>query len=142
MNYAWEAVLQAEEKEHKRDELRFVEASCPNPYIEVSMTDLNEESPEADRIEINPLYRFTDVFGRLFDKNVEDMVQTRELLFDVCMHYFVQIDLREGLTKENYYYGLIAEDINNGKYGVIIKRRYQLFDKQEKRLFCVFICIS
>ena len=69
MNYAWEAVLLAEEYHRERDSLRFVEAVTPSPYIEVSVTDLNSKEPEEDCIEINPLYRFEDVFGKLFDKN-------------------------------------------------------------------------
>ncbi len=40
MNYAWEAVLLAEKSKKDRDSLRFVEAACPSPYIEVSVTDL------------------------------------------------------------------------------------------------------
>ena len=99
MNYAWEAVLLAEKSKKDRDSLRFVEAACPSPYIEVSVTDLNAQTVEGDEIEINPLYRFEKLFGRLFDKNITDMPQTRALLFDVCMHYAVQLDLREGLKK-------------------------------------------
>ncbi len=33
----------------ERDRLRFVEASVPSPYIEVSMTDLNIREPEGTR---------------------------------------------------------------------------------------------
>lgn len=41
MNYAWEAVLQTEKYSKERDELCFVQASNPSPYIEVSVKDLN-----------------------------------------------------------------------------------------------------
>lgn len=50
MNYAWEAVLQAEKHGRQRDSLRFVEAHDPSPYIEVSVMDLNLESPEEDTV--------------------------------------------------------------------------------------------
>ena len=56
-----------------------MEAVTPSPYIEVSVTDLNTGEPEGDRVEINPLYRLGDVFGRLFDRNTDQMVQTRAL---------------------------------------------------------------
>ena len=55
MNYAWEAVLQAEKAGWNRDKLRFVEANTPSPYIEVSMGDLSLEAPEEDTGEINAL---------------------------------------------------------------------------------------
>ena len=103
MNYAWEAVLLAEQNGRDRGSLRFVEAVTPSPYIEVSVTDLNTGEPEGDRVEINPLYRLGDVFGRLFDRNTDQMAQTRALFFDVCMHYIVQLDLREGLSREDYH---------------------------------------
>ncbi len=46
MNYAWEAVLQAEKHNRERDNLRFVEASTPSPYIEVSVIDLNQDTKD------------------------------------------------------------------------------------------------
>lgn len=134
MNYAWEAVLLAEKSKKDRDSLRFVEATCPSPYIEVSVTDLNAQTVEGDEIEINPLYRFEKVFGRLFDKNITDMPQTRALLFDVCMHYAVQLDLREGLTKEDFYESRIVADIQEGIYGEAAWKRFRLFRKPEQKI--------
>lgn len=133
MNYAWEAVLQAEKNNKEREELRFVEASNPSPYMEVSVVDLNQESPEEDRVEINPLYRLGDVFAQLFDPNIEGMAQLKEVFFDICMHYVVQLDLREGLSKEDYYYSIISNDIYRGKYGEAARLRYDLFDKLEQK---------
>ena len=83
MNHAWEAVLLAEHNNRDRDSLRFVEADGASPYIEVSVTDLNAGEPEGDRVEINPLYRLGDVFGRLFDRNTDQMAQGA---FFRCMH--------------------------------------------------------
>lgn len=133
MNYAWEVVLQAEKNNIDRDALRFVEAYNPSPYMEVSVIDLNQESPEEELIEINPIYRLQDVFGELFDKNITGMEQTRELFFDVCMHYIVQLDLREGLSEEDYYCKLAENDIRNGRYGTPAKERFSLFDKTEQK---------
>lgn len=133
MNYAWEVVLQAEKNNIDRDTLHFVEAHNPSPYMEVSVMDLNQESPEEERIEINPIYRLQDVFGTLFDKNIIGMEQTRELFFDVCMHYFVQLDLREGLSKEDYYSMLAEDDIKNGRYGASAKECFSFFDKTEQK---------
>ena len=45
MNYAWEAVLQAERNGRERDGLRFVEASTPSPYIEVSLSLIHISEP-------------------------------------------------------------------------------------------------
>lgn len=134
MNYAWEAVIQGEKHHKNRQDMHFVNAINPSPYIEVSAEDLNQEGPEENRVEINPLYRLGDVFGQLFDRNVEGMEQTRELFFDVCMHYIVQLDLREGLLKEDYYCRTIESDIMTGHYGENIKNSFLLFDKTERKI--------
>lgn len=141
MNYAWEVALQAEKAGMRRDELRFVEATVPNPYIEVAMIDVNLQVPEENRIEINPLYRFENIFGKLFDKNIEEMAQTRELFFDICMHYIIQLDLREGLTKEDYYCDMVAEDIKKGRYGKQARICFRLFSKvdQKKNSLCLHL---
>lgn len=133
MNYAWEAVLQAEKHGRQRDSLRFVEAHDPSPYIEVSVMDLNLESPEEDTVEINPLYRFGDVLGRLFDRNIEGMEQTRQVFFDVCMHYIVQLDLRQGLSGEDFFCSLIRKDLREGRYGAAAGHRFSLFDGMEQK---------
>ncbi len=133
MNYAWEVVLQAEKDNRDRDELCFVEAKDPSPYIEVSLTDLNMEVLEENKIEINPLYRFQDLFGTLFNRNVEGMDKSREIFFDVCMHYITQLDLREGISKEDYYCSLFTEELRKGSYGKKAERRFALFKKLEQK---------
>lgn len=134
MNYAWEVVLQAEIDNRNRDELCFVEAKDPSPYIEVSLTDLNLETLEENKIEINPLYRFQDVFGMLFDRNVEGMDKSREIFFDVCMHYITQLDLREGISRENYYCSLLAGELRKGRYGEKAGEHFALFMKLEQKV--------
>lgn len=129
MNYAWEAVLQAEKNNRNRNGMHFVEASDPSPYIEVSVIDLNQEYPDEDRVEVNPLYRLGDVFGRLFDRNVEEFGQLKEVFFDVCMHQVVRLDLREGLSKEDFYYSIIVHDIEKGIYGQAAVYQFSLFPK-------------
>lgn len=134
MNYVWEAVLQAEKHGRDRDRLQFVQASDPSPYIEVSVIDLNQESPEEDRVEINPLYRVGDVLGQLFDCNIEGYASLRDVFFDACMHYIVRLDLREGLSKEDFYHSLIIHDIEEGIYGQAAQYRFSLFSKAEKKI--------
>lgn len=61
------------------------------------------------------------------------MVQTRALFFDVCMHYITQLDLREGLSKEDYHHSLLSDDIRSGRYGRAAAERFALFSRQEQK---------
>lgn len=133
MNYAWEAVLAARKKHYELASLCFIKGENPSPYIEVSMEDLNLSAPENEQIAINPLYRFGAIFAALFNENVEGMEETRALFLDICMHYIVELDLREGLSKEDYYYSIILQDFTKGVYGEGFKERFSLFDREEQK---------
>ena len=133
MNYAWEAVLAARKKGFSEEELHFTEAVNPNPYLEVSEEDLNLPAPEGERIAINPFYRLGTVFSALLDKNVEEMKETRALFLDICMHYLVELDLQEGLSREDYYYRLFQRDFMEGVYGEGFRKRFALFQGEEQK---------
>lgn len=133
MNYVWEGVLEAEKEGKDREGLRFVEAVNPSPYMELSMTDINLKAPEQKTIEVNPLYRLKPVFGQLFDRNIIGMRKLRDIFFDVCVHYIVQLDLREGLSREDYYYEMIRGDILNGSYGRKAREGFLLFGKEGQK---------
>ena len=138
MNYVWEAVLQAKKENKKLDDLCFVEADNPSPYMELSVTDLNVKSLDSEQIEVNPLYRSGNIFGQLFDRNIDGMWQTREIFFDVCIHYIAQTDLRDGLSREDYYYEMARKDIDKGVYGEDIRNHFQLFEIGEQSIILRF----
>ena len=133
MNYAWEAVLAARKKGFSEGELCFTEADNPSPYLEVSEEDLNLSAPEGERIAINPLYRFGTVFAALLDKNVQEMKETRALFLDICMHYLVELDLREGLSREDYYHQILFREFMQEVYGKGFRKRFSLFQGEEQK---------
>lgn len=133
MQYLWEVALRADEDGVAREALQYVPAKVYSPYMEVSFLDLNTKQIEERVIEANPLYRFADVFGEVFDINLTASRQTRELLFDVCMQFMIQLDLRQGLTKDEYYLRFILRDILDGAYGAEAARAVGFFSARELR---------
>lgn len=133
MNYLWEVALRSDDCEIPRENLRYIPAKSCSPYMEVSFVDLNTQVPDEREIEANPLYRFAAVFGTLFDINLTACPKTRAVLFDICMQYIIQIDLRQGLTKSEYYLRYILKDILNGVYGVEAAQAISLFTPKERR---------
>lgn len=117
MNYAWEAVLKADDKGIPRERLRFVPSEDGSPYAETVREMLNAQELEEAEIEVNPLYRFAPVFGRMLDKNMTDYRQTLEAVFRVFMQYMVQLDLRQGLSRQEYAVGFLLRDILSGVFG-------------------------
>lgn len=111
MNYAWEVSLAADAAGISREELRFVPVRNGSPYMEAAFETINTTKLNQKEVEVNPLYRFADVFSGVCDANVKGMEITREVFIDVCIHYFVQLDLRQGLSKQEYVLRLLLKDL-------------------------------
>ena len=123
-----------------------------SPYRETAFEDWNLSELEqtgtdsaSTTVKINPLYRFSSLFGLLFDINENEYPELRELSFDVFMHYQSQLDLRQGLTKKEYYLRAILKDILAGAYGEKASKTIILFTNQEAKallygMFSLFRC--
>lgn len=147
MNYFWEVALRADDLAIPRERLRYIPAKSCSPYIEVSFVDLNEDSLQGREIEGNPLYRFTAVFGKIFDANLErkgdgepdeyGMRAVRETFFNAVMQYMIQLDLRQGLCHQEYYLRFILRDFLDGICGKINAIRIDQFDHTAlRRILC------
>lgn len=62
MNYVWEVLLAARESDTEDTALHFYPEREPSPYMEASFAEMNLTAPEDDKVGVNPLYRFSDVF--------------------------------------------------------------------------------
>ena len=111
MNYTWEAVLAAERAGIRREDIRFVPVRNGSPYAEIVLENLNSGGLERPEVEVNPLYRFAKEFSAVFDLNVEGCEKTRELFFDAVMQYMVQLDLRQGLSRQEYALRFLLKDL-------------------------------
>ena len=103
MNYAWEAALAADQAGIPREEIRYVPVNNGSPYAEITMEYINIQGLGKKTVEMNPLYRFSREFSALFDRNLEGYEKARKILFDAFMQYVVQLDLRQGLSKQEYF---------------------------------------
>lgn len=141
MNYAWEAALTAEEQGVWRGGLRFVQMENPSPYMEIAFENLNTTTIEEAEIPVNFLFRFSQVFSRILDINVEEYRELRDALMDVLMHYFVQVDLRQGLCRSEYYIRFLLRDILGGALGRDYAKAIREFTALElkKVLFCILM---
>jgi len=131
MNTAWEVALRAIEQEMDARELRYIPDRNGSPYRETAFQDINLTRLMSETVEINPLYRFAHIFGALFDINLEEWPELREMMFDAYMHYQNQLDLRSGLTKSEYYIRAILKDILNGVYGSVAASAIILFENKQ-----------
>ena len=78
MQYIWEVVLAAEKNGIREADLRYEVAEVRSPYLEVSFCDLNTQTVEQTVVEVNPFYRFFDIFSGVLDINQKEYKKTKE----------------------------------------------------------------
>lgn len=131
MNYARDILIYLRQKGREEKYLKFLAAKSYSPYMEISDTYINCDKVE-DEIEVNPYYRYFEIFKDLFNINNEGDIEFRETLFDIIMHFIADIDAMSGMTKKEYYLRFIIDDILKGILGDRIKKDFQIFDSNEK----------
>ena len=133
MNYTWEAALAADQTGVRREEIRYIPVQNGSPYTEVTFENINSRGLEQKTVEMNPLYRFAKEFSALFDINLEGYEKARGIFFDIVMQYFVQLDLRQGLSKQEYALRFLLKDLLEGVCGSQAARVVEQFEKEKIR---------
>ncbi len=131
MNYIWDAVIQTERQGMPRKWLRFRPAEIFSPYMELSPVHLNARQVE-QTIDVNPYYRFYELFKELFDANLEEAPELRETLFDLVLHFLAELDLQQGMNKREYYIRFVLADLDSGRFGAKVSRGMKLFSRDER----------
>lgn len=131
MNYTWQAALAADKAGIPREEITYIPIRDGSPYAEVVFEDINSRGVEGTEVEVNPLYRFSKEFADLFDINLTGCEKTREIFFDAVMHDIVQLDLRQGLSKQEYELRFLLADMLRGVCGRQASGVIERFEKRK-----------
>lgn len=133
MQYIWEVVLAAEKNGIREADLRYEVAEVRSPYLEVSFCDLNTQTVEQTVVEVNPFYRFFDIFSGVLDINQKEYEKTKEIFVDAVFHYLALTDLRMGMSRKDYYFKFLVEELESRQFGRKAKAAIQLFSSYEKK---------
>ena len=127
MQYIWEVVLAAEKNGIREADLQYEVPEVRSPYLEVSFYDLNTQTVEQTAVEVNPFYRFFDIFSGVLDINQKKYKKTKEIFVDAVFHYLALTDLRMGMSRKDYYFKFLVEELESGQFGRKAKAAIQLF---------------
>ena len=133
MQYIWEVVLAAEKNGIREADLQYEVPEVRSPYLEVSFYDLNTQTVEQTAVEVNPFYRFFDIFSGVLDINQKEYKKTKEIFVDAVFHYLALTDLRMGMSRKDYYFKFLVEELESGQFGRKAKAAIQLFSSYEKK---------
>ncbi|MHC1748115.1 MAG: hypothetical protein AB9856_06980 [Cellulosilyticaceae bacterium] len=135
MNYIWNVLLKAKEENVNPKNIIFKAVDSYSPYMELANEDLNISEIEGSGImPVNPYYRFYPIFKDILNINVEESQETREVITDIVMHLLGQIDLRQGMNKQEYYKKFIEQDLLAGVLGIQVTKVYKSLDTIQKEV--------
>ena len=132
MNYIWNILQQAEKEGIDKGNIIFKVAEIYSPYMEIALEDINISSlMDETNIEVNLWYRFYDIFKDLFNVNIKDNLELREVLLDILLHFLGEIDLSRGICKNYIYKQCLLREIQGGIYGGKLKENIIVFSTEE-----------
>lgn len=132
MNYIWEMALQANEQGIRFEDICFSPAKQASPYMEAAFPIINTSELDTQPIEINTLYRFYPIFAPLLNRDYGEYDELRETLFDILLHELALLDLRRGLSRQEFYMLFLAEDIRAGFFGEDYQDVLESFSVKER----------
>lgn len=133
MNYIWDYVINAERDGIPQRKLRFLMAGVYSAYMELSPKMLNFRKAEPE-MEVNPYYRFYEIFKDFFHPDNQEDLELRNSLFNMVIHFLADIDRRLGMTKTEYRIRFVLADIKEGRLGPKLKRAIREFSLDEQDL--------
>ena len=87
MNYLWEVIVMAYAQEIPRESIRFLEAKNYSAYMEISNVFLNQQQlTDGCTVEVNPYYRFFDIFREIYGPEIKEFPKLRESLTNLVFH--------------------------------------------------------
>lgn len=137
MNYLWEVMVSARIQGISEGCIAFRKAKRYSPYMEVSCPCLNQAYVEAGGytvVEVNPYYRFFDIFKELYHPQMTEYGQLRESLTNLIFHQLAESDAVSGMTKEEYYKKLLYHDFSSHLFGELMMEEMKLFDREEREI--------
>lgn len=135
VKYLWEVFLKAKEQGISREHIQFLIAKSYSAYIEVSDAFLNQnELEEGLQIEVNPYYRFYDIFKELNQPEMREFPSLRKSLANLIFHLLAENDSLSGMTKEEYYKKLLYRDIRCGAFGKDVAESVGLFGRKDREI--------
>jgi len=134
MNYIWDYILRAKKAGYTEEDIRFVPAKIYSPYMELSLTDLNQTEAEEAELEVNPYYRYYPIFKELFLPDNHENTEIRVELFDILMHHLLRVDRYMGMNREEFYIRFLRQDIQAGCFGEETQKEFQDFLEEEQKV--------
>jgi hypothetical protein len=134
----------------RKEQLTFVKAKSYSPYMELAFEDLNKTvladyderkttNPHSRsrrttyEIEVNPYYRFFEIFRDMYSIDDNEYAELKAVLFDLLIHHLADTDSYMGMSKGEFYKGFLLEDIKSQYFGEKTYQQLKVFKEAEQQ---------
>lgn len=131
MNYIWDLLIKAENSGLCKQAIQFVPATSYSPYMELSYEMMNMQTVD-EVVEVNPYYRYYEIFKALFPPDSDGEETLKHPLFDLLIHFLADIDLMQGMNKQEFYVQFMLRDIEAGVFGKSVQEKMKRLPKAEQ----------
>lgn len=133
MNYIFELMINMIEHGKRPETLRFTKAEEYSAYMELALDYVNqEEFHEYDVIEINPYFRYHEIFKEFFVK--KEHQELKLSLLDILIHINFETERLSGMTKRAFYRVFIIEACRKGEFGTIVAQKWNVLTAGEEQI--------
>jgi len=135
-NYIWYPLTSFMEKSNS--EINYRIPDVISPYMELNLENITNleceiEKSEIVDIDVNPYFRFEDIFFYLTNPDNENNdYQVKEVLHNIVFHFLGEMDLYLGQCKKDIIIKEIVKDIEGGSLGREAAIEFNLFKRYEK----------
>ncbi|MEC1180048.1 iron-dependent peroxidase [Metasolibacillus meyeri] len=133
MNYIWDLLIQAEEQGFRRSDIYFTLATSYSPYMELSPQVLNTTTIE-QTVQINPYYRYVEIFKDLFPPDNSIDVEIQSYLLDIVIHFLADIDRMQGMNYKEYLMRFLLQEFAANVFGSDVQQYCQALTKTEREI--------
>ncbi|PXV86910.1 hypothetical protein C8E03_111110 [Lachnotalea glycerini] len=139
MNFLWDIVLRAQSSKKKEEDLFFTQAAECSPFYEQSFSCINENLVDENEIELNLLYRFTDIFQEILAEDGKEFCEFKKYLIDVVLHILLYTDLRHGLSIREIYIRKLTQELLNGTFWEEGAKKFQMIPLQKQKRLATLV---
>lgn len=139
MNFLWDIVLRAQSCGKKEEDMFFMQATEYSPFYEQSFSSVNEDSVEANEVELNLLYRFADIFQEVLAEDGVELQEFKKYLIDTVLHILLFTDLRHGLSIREIYIRRLTEELLDGSFWEAGAKEFQLIPPQKQKRLATLV---
>lgn len=101
--------------------------------MELSPQLLNAQQLE-QQVEVNPYYRYYEIFKNLFHPDNVNDLELRQYFLDFVLHFLAEIDRMQGMNKREFSIQFILREIDANVFGNTVRDNMHAFTKKEKEM--------